>query len=247
MRYFRNDRRVMSIMIEVNRLDETTGKPGKRFGHMITDGFKVIVPSAMMQALHDCPRITEGRRDQTIVYRIAGSWLRPLRKNDAGTVVARLKNGRVAVVTHEDLGLPSKEFEKKFAGTRFTRWEWHIVDGGLEKAAAEMKEYIEQQSGHTVTVEIGGKGGYTTSIVVTPDPPEPADVGMGPDLLSKDELIAAGWKDRQIDAELEASGPVTGPSSSPPGGAGVKLTIVIVPTTKHVILISRRAHDWRRS
>jgi N-formylglutamate deformylase len=37
MRYFRNDRRVMSVMIEVNRrlyLDEATGKAGKRFGHV---------------------------------------------------------------------------------------------------------------------------------------------------------------------------------------------------------------------
>jgi hypothetical protein len=26
---------------------------------------------------------------------------------------------------------------------------------------------------------------------------------MGPDLVSKDELIAAGWKDRQVDAALD--------------------------------------------
>jgi hypothetical protein len=32
------------------------------------------------------------------------------------------------------------------------------------------------------------------------------------------------------------------------GGTGMKLTIVITPPKKHVILISRRAHDcWRRS
>ena len=37
MRYFRNDRRVMSIMVEVNRglyLDEATGKAGERFSYV---------------------------------------------------------------------------------------------------------------------------------------------------------------------------------------------------------------------
>jgi len=56
MRYFRNDRRVMSIMIEVNRrlyLDETTGKAGKRFGHvqsMLARVLEAVVelPTAIM-------------------------------------------------------------------------------------------------------------------------------------------------------------------------------------------------------
>jgi N-formylglutamate deformylase len=37
MRYFRKDRRVMSIMIEVNRglyLNEATGEAGERFEHV---------------------------------------------------------------------------------------------------------------------------------------------------------------------------------------------------------------------
>ena len=56
MRYFRNDRRVMSIMIEVNRrlyLDATTGKAGKRFGHvqsMLARVLEAVVelPTAIM-------------------------------------------------------------------------------------------------------------------------------------------------------------------------------------------------------
>lgn len=58
MRYFRNDRRVMSIMIEVNRrlyLDEATGKVGERFGHvqsMLARVLEAVVelPTAIMMS-----------------------------------------------------------------------------------------------------------------------------------------------------------------------------------------------------
>jgi len=52
MRYFRNDRRVMSIMIEVNRrlyLDEMTGKAGERFAYVRSMLAKVL------EALVDLP------------------------------------------------------------------------------------------------------------------------------------------------------------------------------------------------
>jgi N-formylglutamate amidohydrolase len=56
MRYFRNDRRVMSIMVEVNRglyLDEATGKAGKRFGQvqsMLASVLEAVIelPTAIM-------------------------------------------------------------------------------------------------------------------------------------------------------------------------------------------------------
>jgi N-formylglutamate amidohydrolase len=52
MRYLRNDRRVISIMIEVNRrlyLDETTGKPGKGFGHVQS------MLASLLEAFADMP------------------------------------------------------------------------------------------------------------------------------------------------------------------------------------------------
>jgi len=63
MRYFRNDRRVMSIMIEVNRrlyLDETTGKAGERFGDVQTMLARVLqavveLPTAIMMTANATP------------------------------------------------------------------------------------------------------------------------------------------------------------------------------------------------
>ena len=63
MRYFRNDRRVLSIMIEVNRrlyLDETTGKAGERFGDvqsMLARVLQAVVelPTAIMMTANATP------------------------------------------------------------------------------------------------------------------------------------------------------------------------------------------------
>jgi hypothetical protein len=51
MRYFRNDDRVTSVMVEVNRrlyLDEVTGKMGARFSHvqsMLAEVLKALTDS----------------------------------------------------------------------------------------------------------------------------------------------------------------------------------------------------------